>query len=316
MIQIEGTRPDTDDCIELARITLASRKGTVLDSKRSIGDVSDAIVKIAGNGDFKILVARKGEAVQGWIYYYTAFPLMTFISGFYPIVRKSKASRNTATALIEAAKRDTVDAGQTRLEIEIEIPTDAHRSLSMSLIDWYTKCGFKFAAEEAHMSSDLSGLNLPELTCPNGCTLRRVEEVPIEELMGLGFGIFERSSETLYLSMSPAERQVTIEHFYDKTEPYVKEASLVLELDGRYIGVVMVRMRGQDAEIGSFGILPQYRGRGLAKYLLGSSLRILKQNGKMDACLDVSITNPQAMRLYKRFGFEETLHKQFYYWSP
>jgi ribosomal protein S18 acetylase RimI-like enzyme len=316
MIYIDDTKPTNEDCRDLARITLAARKGTPMEPTAGPDELVKSIVRIMECDDYKILVARRDDIPVGWMYYYTAFPLMSFVSGFYPVVRQNKRSRETAMALIEAAKKNTLDEGRTRLEIQVELPTDAHRSLSMGLIDWYRKCGFQFAAEEAHMASDLNALNLPELMSPNGCTLGGVEHVPIEDLMGLGFCIFERSSETLYLSMSPAERQVTIEHFYDKDESYMKDASLVLEKDGKYIGVVMARLRDEGVDIGSFGILPDYRGRGLAKYLLGSALRKLKQSGIAKASLDVSITNPQAMRLYKRFGFEEELHKQFYYWSP
>ncbi len=52
-----------------------------------------------------------------------------------------------------------------------------------------------------------------------------------------------------------------------------------------------------------FGILPEYQGRGLAKYMLHESLEFAKAKG-MQIKLEVHKDNTKACHLYKKYGFQ------------
>jgi GNAT superfamily N-acetyltransferase len=241
---------------------------------------------------------------------------MTFISGFYPVVAEVSEAEKIALELIEASKSDFVKNDHTRLEIELVFPTEEYREYSKKLINQYRKCGFHFAAEEIHMKCDLKAIELPDLELPEGYDVMRFSDVPYEDIKGPAFRTLEDSKEGLYLSMSPAERQVTIEYFFDKSKPCIDDASLILEKSGDVVGFVITRI-GDDGnpDIGPVGIVPEIRGQGLGSFLLIEVMKRLKTGGSTSVYLDTTVTNP-AQNLYRKFGFVDEYHKQFYFWSP
>ena len=317
MIKIDSRRLSSEESEILARIFIATRKGTPLESIRKVEDVARDFEEISASDDFHLLVASDEENnIVGCIYYYVAFSLMDFISGFFPLVNENNDSEKIALSLIEASKRDSVERGQSRLEIELVFPSDEHRAYSEKYVEWYRKCGFKFAAEEMHMKSDLSAIELPELDLPQGYAVRNLSEVSYDMLEGPGFHTLENSKEGLFLSMSHAEQKITLEYFFDKSKPYVEDASLILEREGEIVGFVITRLKDDELDIGPVGIVPEARGQGLANYLLVRVLKSLKSIGSTSVYLDTTITNFPAQRLYRKYGFEEVYYKQFYYWSP
>jgi ribosomal protein S18 acetylase RimI-like enzyme len=317
MFQVESRKLSSEDCKALAGITIANRKNTPLESNKSVEEVALGIEKLSSNGNYQILVAsdERGKLV-GWIHFYTAFPLMAFISGFNPVVDEMHESERIALSLIEASKQNIAKSEHTRLEIEIELPTDSHRSHSKKIVEWYRKCGFKFAAEEVHMKSDLNAIELPEKDLPDGYRLRNFSEASYDMLEAAGFPTLKNSKEGLFLSMSHAEQKVTLEYFFDKSRPYIEDASLILEREGEIIGFVITRSRNNEPEIGPVGVVPDARGQGLGSYMLVHVLRNLRDLGSNMAYLDTTITNLPAQKLYRKYGFEDVYYKQFYYWSP
>jgi len=318
MIKVESRPLSSEECYILARITKSARQGTPFESEKNIEEIAEDIEKIAPSSGYQILIAKdEQETIVGWIHYYVAFPLMDFISGIVPIVSESNDSEKIALALIEASKRDTVERGQSRLEIELVFPSDEHRAHSEKYIEWYRKSGFQFAAEEVHMKSDLSSIELPELHLPQEYIVRKFSEVSYDLLEGPGFQTLKNSKEGLFLSMSHAEQKITLEYFFDKSKPYIEDASLILERAGKIIGFVITRRNDDDEpEIGPVGLVPEARGQGLASFLLVRVLKSLKENGSTSVYLDTTITNLPAQKLYRKYGFEDVYYKQFYYWSP
>jgi ribosomal-protein-alanine N-acetyltransferase len=317
MIQVESKKLNSDDCEVLARLTVSARKGTPLESDRDVEEFARNIKSVSTNDDYEILTASDEEGnVVGWIYYYVAIPSMTFINGFLPVVGEIHESEKIAWFLIEESKRSVVERGHSRLEVELKLETDAQREYSEKFVEWYCECGFQLAAEEVHMNSDLSTIELPDLDLPQGCMLRSFSEVSYDMIEGPGFQTLKNSKEGLFLSMSLPEQKVTLEYFFDKSRPYVEDASLILERESEIIGFVITRLSDDEPEIGPVGLVPEARGQGLASYLHGRVLKSLKDIGSTRVYLDTTITNLPAQKLYRRYGFEDVYYKQFYYWSP
>jgi ribosomal protein S18 acetylase RimI-like enzyme len=316
MITVESRHLSQTECQRLAELTLSARKGTPIETGKTLKETTASIEQLSANTDFQILIAQDDRgAIVGWTYDYVGFPLMTFISGFFPLIDPTHDSEAIALALIEAEKRKIGEFGHNRLEIELELPTKDHREHSERLVTWYRKCGFQFAAEEVHMTSDLNAITLPPLDPPKDCTLRRFSEYSFEQLEVPGFRVFENSRDDLFLSMSPAEQKVTLEHFFDHSNPLIDEASLILEQHDKIIGFVITKKK-EEADIGPIGVVPEARGQGLGTYLLVTALRAIKECGMNVAGLDMSINNEPARKLYQRYGFKDAYYKQFYYWSP
>ncbi|MFW9850420.1 MAG: GNAT family N-acetyltransferase [Candidatus Thorarchaeota archaeon] len=316
MIHVEIDNVNSEDYQKLAKLMIDTRKGTVLESTKSMQEIVESIKTLAANDAFRMLIARNEQGdIVGWTYYYIAIPLMSFISGFFPIVDKTEDMDSIAVSLIEAGKQEILERNHTRLEIELELHTDAHRSLSESLVDWYKKAGFKFAAEEMHMSADLTSVELPHLELPSDYILKEFSDVPIDLLIHSGYEIFNDSMEDLFRSMSHEEKRVNLEYWFDKSKPFHDGASLVLMEEEKIIGFIIAKPDDDEIEIGPVGIIRKARGQRLGTILLGTVLRTLKEEGVEIVSLDTSLSNSLSQNLYTKYGFKPAYHKQFYYWS-
>ncbi|MDI9350010.1 MAG: GNAT family N-acetyltransferase [Candidatus Symbiobacter sp.] len=73
---------------------------------------------------------------------------------------------------------------------------------------------------------------------------------------------------------------------------------------------------GGEAEILSFGVLPDYRRQGLARLLLHDITRRLAGLGARRLFLEVAVTNLAARRLYENSGFRPVGERKNYYPLP
>ncbi len=80
----------------------------------------------------------------------------------------------------------------------------------------------------------------------------------------------------------------------------------VWEEDGKMVGCTTVQPHGATSVwvIGTVGVLPEYRRRGIARKLVERGLEIIGQKGGKKAWLDVIDGNLPAYQLYESLGFE------------
>ncbi len=79
-----------------------------------------------------------------------------------------------------------------------------------------------------------------------------------------------------------------------------------------YCGTIQaVRTHKGKANIQNIGVLPFHRGRGIGTALILASLLGLHHIGIRHACLEVTVENESAVRLYRQLGFRtvRTLYK-------
>jgi [ribosomal protein S18]-alanine N-acetyltransferase len=105
-----------------------------------------------------------------------------------------------------------------------------------------------------------------------------------------------------------------------KYELHENSASLlwVAEADGLYpqtnvVGMIVVWLIVDEAHIATLAVLPEYRGRDIAKRLLLTALRTAIQKGLKIATLEVRSNNDAAINLYTAFGFEVVGIRPRYY---
>ena len=79
------------------------------------------------------------------------------------------------------------------------------------------------------------------------------------------------------------------------------------EEDGKIVGVTVVQRRGSTDlwVVGTVGVLPEYRRRGLARKLLEASLELMRERGATKTMLGVIDGNFPAYTLYEDMGFEQ-----------
>jgi ribosomal-protein-alanine N-acetyltransferase len=82
---------------------------------------------------------------------------------------------------------------------------------------------------------------------------------------------------------------------------------------GGPVGFVIARWVGDECEIMSIGVHPQYRRLGLGRMLMETVRRTALVHGKMSWILEVREHNTPALSLYKSIGFHEVGKRRGYY---
>ena len=68
-----------------------------------------------------------------------------------------------------------------------------------------------------------------------------------------------------------------------------------------------------DAHIANFAVSPDYRNRGVGKYLFAESLAYIRKLGGDHVSLEVRVSNIPAQHLYRQFGFRIVAIREKYY---
>lgn len=82
--------------------------------------------------------------------------------------------------------------------------------------------------------------------------------------------------------------------------------SLVAFEGAEAVGMAVLAMRGERGWCGGFGVVPRWRGRGLARRLLSELLARARAAGLRRLSLEVLAGNTAAQRLYERAGMRVT----------
>jgi ribosomal-protein-alanine N-acetyltransferase len=95
--------------------------------------------------------------------------------------------------------------------------------------------------------------------------------------------------------------------------------ALLLALPGAFglwregAGLVLARMAGDEAEILTFGVVPEARRRGHGGSLLREAIGAARAKGAGAMFLEVAAGNAPALALYAREGFAEVGRRRRYY---
>jgi ribosomal-protein-alanine N-acetyltransferase len=102
------------------------------------------------------------------------------------------------------------------------------------------------------------------------------------------------------------------------------ELFIVAETAGEVVGYIMCRLETGLTNLGlgglvkkghvvSVAVLPQHRRHGVGEALVTRALEALKQYKAKQCYLEVRMSNDDAIRLYKKLGFEVTRAMRGYY---
>jgi ribosomal protein S18 acetylase RimI-like enzyme len=85
------------------------------------------------------------------------------------------------------------------------------------------------------------------------------------------------------------------------------EGCFVAEEDGHVVGLIFSRTWGGVGWCGTFGVLPEYQGRGIGKQLIAASLGYLRRVPARVIGLETMPESPYNLGLYVRQGFQARL---------
>jgi ribosomal-protein-alanine N-acetyltransferase len=141
------------------------------------------------------------------------------------------------------------------------------------------------------------------VTLKESISIRPMQIDDLDEVMGIEESVFaspwSARNYRFELSENPASRQ------------WVAEAKRNGET--RIIGMTVVWLLVDEAYIANIAIIPEFRGRGIAKQLLCTALTALAADGAVSAGLEVRAGNASAQSLYRSFGFRKVGRRRAYY---
>ncbi len=88
---------------------------------------------------------------------------------------------------------------------------------------------------------------------------------------------------------------------------------LVIRHHQNPIGFINFWVVEDDAHIANFAVSPDYRNRGVGKYLFAQSLAYIQKLGGNRVFLEVRVSNIEAQHLYRQFGFRILSIREKYY---
>lgn len=166
---------------------------------------------------------------------------------------------------------------------------------------------------------------------------RKEEAAQIAELFLLAWPVDEIASSS---GITPEDLYESVTHFSASPETiYSYENTYVAETDNKIVGAIcgyngadyrklkqpIVEMLGNDSafaelketEAGEFyldsvGVLPEYRGRGIASELFAAQIERAASLGHERVGLIVDIDKPKAEALYFRLGFRHVGYRDFF----
>ncbi|MDR0270888.1 GNAT family N-acetyltransferase [Paenibacillus sp.] len=129
------------------------------------------------------------------------------------------------------------------------------------------------------------------------------------ELTGLWIEGFKGYALDMTLSVDAFIRRISENHLS-------MEDSIVLCDHGRPVGFVMNGFGMVDGRLtawnGGTGIIPEYRGKGYGKELVGAAFEIYRKKGVEVALIEALSENEPAIRLYSKMGYEIIDNLRFY----
>ncbi|MFZ5836545.1 MAG: GNAT family N-acetyltransferase [Pseudomonadota bacterium] len=90
-------------------------------------------------------------------------------------------------------------------------------------------------------------------------------------------------------------------------------AAAETEAEALPVGFLLGREAAGEAEIISFGVLPEFRGRGIGGALLQEYISRMRERGVAALFLETATDNDAAISLYKRLGFASVGLRRGYY---
>jgi ribosomal-protein-alanine N-acetyltransferase len=87
----------------------------------------------------------------------------------------------------------------------------------------------------------------------------------------------------------------------------------VVEIEEKLVAYILVLVKRKKANIFSLGVLPAFRGQGISNRLLNAALKEVSVLGFTHVTLEVRTDNPNAIALYKKFGFTITEEIPYFY---
>ncbi len=250
--------------------------------------------------DFIVLVRAEGMLL-GWAGLYLENSQANLLS-WHPLVIPPNLT--LSQQLVRACIQYTAASGREQMEVLLLNLTPEYRDYAAQCGAVYQAAGMVRGAEWQSMEADLRQLDFAPQDIPDPLTLRPLAEISKDELWPCFDAAFTHSVDRRYAQQSTAKRWENYEAFFCRQVPQDEDASLVLVDGETIVGFVQIQGAGEQTYLVGIGVIPAYRRRGLARYLLETGMRRAAANQCQKMILQVDSENQAALGLYQSLGFQ------------
>ncbi len=166
------------------------------------------------------------------------------------------------------------------------------------------KAGFRLLCPLNIMEANLLKNTLPNIENNSNINWLKFTDTPENEFENIIWATYENSLDCPEITGLRTKREILIGHKYsgDFTPRFWK----ILQCDNKNAGIILLNQSVEQSDrldLIYMGIVPEFRGRKLAKTMLTRTMIQAKNNAKTKMCLAVDSRNIPAINLYRKLGF-------------
>lgn len=307
--QIKDTNPD-----EIAEFVYSTLQQRMPNESRTLESIQKQFGSYFQRDDW-CTIAKNGSKIIGFMFLFHYTESMIYIESWHPLVEPGPEEDMIATSLIKESIKYAEGSGKDRMEVFLMDLTEDRRPLYKNYERWYESAGMPRGGEWAYMEAPLSEMEIPDVELPEGFSIVPIKDVPNEDIWPCYYETFMASGDGRFLDQTDAQRKENFEQFFDKSRPRDEPSSIVIKKDGRIVGYNQVIMWEENGFFNGIGIHPEFRGQGLGKAMILTSMKRAADNGLPMMILEVDIDNKIAFNMYEKVGFKQTKGSISHVWK-
>ncbi len=293
--------PARGDRLEACRLVVAGRG-----DNDQAGDALHQLLSLRGSDEYWLRWARPTDrpaAPAGGACVVLANPGKTGIA-LYPSAAEPTVERAALTRAIAAGADDALSAG---LSLVQSIPPEGAADDEAVLVD----AGFRLLAELQYMRRDLTGRPVSPVPPREEVTVETFGEYSQEELASVIRATYTDSLDCPGLAELREMDDVLEGH--RATGIFNPSTWWLVRQEGRSAGCVLVNESvSGEAQMVYLGVVPAFRGRGLARWMTAAVSQVCQKEGLTAMTLAVDRRNTTAARAYRSAGLTACEERKAY----
>ncbi len=292
------------DVRNLAVITFESRQASKLEAT-SVDAIENYLQSLQERFPAEAtFIAYQDGKIVGWAGIERESPTSGEIGRWHPYVLPIQDQDDIAMQLVEGMMNYARKSGMSRVEISFGDVTEETTGSYETYSKWYSKYDVTKYSEIAFMVFDINDPLLQQSELQDGVTIKKLAGVEIEGLYQCYYETFSSGQDRNFFDHDESQKRASFDRSFVDADNINEEISSVLMVDDKLAGFALIRSRDNEEHLDMLGIHPDYRRRGLGKYLI---LDVMKRVTKLDVdvvSIGVDSINSHALDLYKKVGFK------------
>ena len=244
------------------------------------------------------------DELIGWLGVQEVVPPTLLLFENHPIIKTNNNKKSIAKELLVKCFEYTKKNKIANTRVFVDVP-ERKKKRYAELEDWYIFAGMKQLHTVLCMENKITDKTLQGVVVNNEYHVDSAETQDFESLEKCYNLIFSQALDNFTNSLDKEERK----YWNAINRGKYNEASKVIKKNDEIVAMILAINYGDFIELGSIGVIPEHRGKGLGKVLMEESLKSLLEQNLTESYLEVDITNKPAINLYQKYGFKEVSKK-------